>query len=263
VLRILKNINSSLNLKRKFTMKIAKILFAATMLIAPALSSAAIITFQGANSPTPDVPMTAAEARAAWEQSLFSFTVDTIDGAVGSGAAGITTNAGNIYRDTGNGSQISIGTSNSLGGAPTIYGRRNGALLINFDVLFSSPVNAVGFDVLDNDGGGMSLTLTNSVTGLESTFEFDSVAGGNRIEFFGVVFEPDVFVSALEVGGTDPGGITNWDNFSFGVGQQAVDECTQDPSLPQCVNVNVSEPTHLSLVLLGFAGLALRRRLKK
>lgn len=238
-------------------------LFAVTMLITPALSSAAIITFQGANTPTADVPMTAAEARAAWEQSLFSFTVDTIDGAVGTGATGITTDAGNTYRNTGNGSQISIGSNTSLGGAPTIFGDRSFASLINFDVLFSSPVNAVGFDVLDNDGGGMSLTLTNSVTGVESIFEFDSVAGSGRIEFFGVVFEPDVFVSALEVGGTDPGGITNWDNFSFGIGQQAVDECSQNPSLPQCVNVNVSEPTHLSLVLLGFTGLALRRRLKK
>jgi hypothetical protein len=244
-------------------MKLAKIIFAAAMIATPVVSNAAIITFQGSNTTSPEVTMTAAEARAAWEQSLFSFTVDTIDGAVGNGTDGIITTAGNTYKNTGNGSSISIGGSSSLGGAPTIFGDRDGASLINFDVDFSTPVNAVGFDVLDNDGGGMSLTLTDSVTGIETVFDFTSVDGSNLVEFFGVVFEPTVFVSALEVGGTDPGGLTNWDNFSFGIGQQAVDVCVQDPTLPQCVNVSVSEPAHLSLVLLGLAGLAFRRKARK
>ena len=207
--------------------------------------------------------MTLAEARSAWESALFSFTVDTIDGAAGNGVSGITTTAGNTYSNVGNGSTISIDSSSILGSSPSIRGSRNSAQLISFEVDFASPVNAVGFDVYDNDGGGMQLVLTNADTGVETTFDFSSSSGSDHSEFFGIVFDPTVFVSSLRVGGTDPGGITTWDNFSFGVGQQAVDICVQDPSLPQCSSIQVPEPASIGMLSVIFAGFFAGRRMKK
>ncbi|MCB4437121.1 hypothetical protein LHL20_12890 [Alteromonas sp. McT4-15] len=244
-------------------MKLAKLFITAFALIASATANASIITFQGSSVQNNGVTMTLAEARAAWEAALYSFTVDTIDGATGTGATGITTAAGNTYSNVGNGSSISISSNSVLGSAPAIGGDRNSASLISFDVDFASPVNAVGFDVYDNDGGGMQLILTNADTGVETTFDFNSSSGTGHSEFFGIVFDPTVFVSSLRVGGTDPGGITTWDNFSFGIGQQAVDICVQDPSLPQCSAIQASEPASLGVLSLLFAGLIAGRRVKK
>ncbi len=243
-------------------MKFSKFFIPAFALIASSIANASIITFQGSNVQNNGVAMTLAEARSAWEAALFSFTVDTIDGAVGDGNSGIITAAGNIYSNVGNGSSISIGSSSILGSPPSIYGRRNSASLISFNVDFASPVNAVGFDVYDNDGGGMQLVLTNADTGVETTFDFSSSSGSNHSEFFGIVFDPTVFVSSLRVGGTDPGGITTWDNFSFGVGQQAVDICVQDPTLPQCNSIQVSEPASFGMLSLLFASLIAGRKVK-
>jgi hypothetical protein len=110
-------------------------------------------------------------------------------------------------------------------------------------VLFPSAVNAVGFDVHDNDGGVMQLSLTDSTTGLVTTFDFTSVAGSNKTEFFGVIFDSTTFISSLRVSGTDPGGVTSWDNFTTGVGENAV----------------VPEPTTLAIFALGMIGLVSRR----
>ncbi|MBT3136923.1 hypothetical protein KL866_17825 [Alteromonas sp. ALT199] len=244
-------------------MKFSKFFISALVLIASSVANASIITYQGSNVQNNGITMTLAEARSAWEAALFSFTVDTIDGAVGDGNSGITTTAGNTYSNVGNGSSISIGSNSVLGSSPSIYGNRSSASLISFDVDFASPVNAVGFDVYDNDGGGMQLVLTNADTGVETTFDFNSSSGSSHSEFFGIVFDPTVFVSSLRVGGTDPGGITTWDNFSFGVGQQAVDICVQDPTLPQCSSIQVSEPASIGMLSLLFASLIAGRRVKK
>lgn len=247
-------------------MKLIKYLLVSVALSVPAVSNAAILTFQGSNVLNNGVTMTPAEARAAWTAQLFSSTVDTIDGASGTGATGIITDAGNQYMNTGNGSSISISSSSSLGGAPAIGGNRSSASLISFDVLFASPVNAVAFDVLDNDGGGMEMTLTDATTGVETLFSFNSSLGSGHFEFFGVVFEPTVFVSSLRVGGTDPGGITTWDNFSFGIGQAAVDTCIQNPNQSQCGNVGnvpVTAPSSLALFGLALTGFAFVRRQQK
>lgn len=201
----------------------------------------AALIFQGSSTLSATVTQSPAEARAAWEAQLQSFTIDTITGLTGS--APFTTSVGNVYSQTGNGSFISDGGGN-------IYGNRSGASLIQFDVDFPNPVNAVGFDVVDNDGGGMLLDLTNTFTGLVESFQFTSVAGSNRTEFFGVIFDTSTFISALRVSGTDPGGITRWDNFTTGVGQNAV-----NPSV-------VPEPSTLAIFALGLIGVALRR-LKK
>ncbi|NOQ17582.1 MAG: PEP-CTERM sorting domain-containing protein, partial [Methyloprofundus sp.] len=182
---------------------------------------------------------TPAEARAAWEAELASFGIDDLNGSFGS--TPFTSTFGNTYSLSGNGSII---TSTGSG----IQGNRNGASLIQFDVDFTAPVNAVGFDVFDNDGGGMTLALTDSISGAITTFNFNSVSGSNLTEFFGVVFDPTVFIASLLVGGTDPGGITTWDNFTTGVGQNAV--------------VQAPEPSTLAILALGVIGVA-SRRLKK
>ncbi|GAA6170754.1 hypothetical protein NBRC116592_04240 [Colwellia sp. KU-HH00111] len=173
----------------------------------------ATLLFHGSSTLSTVVTQSPAEARAAWEAELFSFGIDNLDGINASGT--FTSPFGNTYSETGNGSFITTNGSN-------IRGNRSSASLIQFDVNFQSPVNAVGFDVRDNDGGGMRLELTDSDTGAVTIFDFDSVAGSNHTEFFGVVFEPTVFISALRIGGTDPGGITYWDNFTTGVGKNAV-----------------------------------------
>lgn len=244
-------------------MKLFKVLFAVLAFASSSASQATVITYQGSSVLNNGITMSPLQARTAWQGALFSYTIDTIFGATGTGVAGITTAAGNTYKNTGNGSNISINNTSALGAVPAIGGSRNGASRISFDVFFSSPVNAVGFDVLDNDGGGMQLILTNAITGVETLFNFTSSSGSGHSEFFGVVFDPTYFVSALRVGGTDPGGITTWDNFTFGIGQQAVDSCVQNPSQPQCANVSVSEPVSVALFGLGLIGMTLRRRVKQ
>lgn len=244
-------------------MKLFKVLFAVLAFACSSASQATVITYQGSSVLNNGITMSPLQARTAWQGALFSYTIDTIFGATGTGVAGITTAAGNTYKNTGNGSNISINNTSALGAVPAIGGSRNGASRISFDVFFSSPVNAVGFDVLDNDGGGMQLILTNAITGVETLFNFTSSSGSGHSEFFGVVFDPTYFVSALRVGGTDPGGITTWDNFTFGIGQQAVDSCVQNPSQPQCANVSVSEPVSVALFGLGLIGMTLRRRVKQ
>lgn len=231
-------------------MKLLKSLALAGTLVASLSANASILTFQGSSDSSSALSLAA--ARAAWEAELFSFTIDDMSGATGVGATGITTTAGNTYQNTGNGSSINVSTTSVLGAAPAIRGLRSGAALINFDVFFQSPVNAVGFDVYDNDGGGMSLTLTNAVTGVETLFNFQSSPGSGDREFFGVVFDPTVFVSSLEVGGTDPGGVTTWDNFTFGIGQQA--QNIIDNATP------ASAPSAALLLGLALAGLSVRAR---
>jgi len=216
--------------------KLAKIsIIAASFLASNANAS---LIFQGSSTLSATVTQSPAEARAAWEAELQSFNIDELTGLTGSGP--YTSSFGNIFSETGNGSIIN-GNSNY------IYGNRNNTSLIEFDVFFPNPVNAVGFDVVDNDGGGMQLSLTNATTGDVTTFDFTSVAGSNRTEFFGVVFDSTTFISSLRVGGTDPGGITYWDNFTTGVGIGALD--------PEAV----PEPSTLAIFALGMIGLASRR----
>jgi hypothetical protein len=209
----------------------------ATILVAFVITTNAnaSLIFQGSSSLSATVTQTPAEARAAWEAQLRSFDIDDLNGIPGSSP--FTSTFGNIFSETGNGSSITASGSN-------IQGDRNGASLIQFDVLFPNPVNAVGFDVLDNDGGGMQLSLTDANTGIVTTFDFNSVSGSNRTEFFGIIFDSTTFISSLRVGGTDPGGITSWDNFTTGVGENAV---------------SVSEPSTLAILALGMIGLASRR----
>lgn len=200
---------------------------------------AAPMLFQGSDDPT--AAMTPAQARAAWQAQLQSFKNDPLTGV--SGPAPFTSPAGNTYSQTGNGSTIE-------GTGSAIRGNRSGASKIEFDVTFPSFVNAVGFDVDDNDGGGMDLLLTDAFTGVVSTFNFQSTPGSGDLEFFGVVFDTSTFISKLRVSGTDPGGITTWDNFTTGVGANVV----SNPNNP------VPIPGTLLLVGLGLAGLAMQRK---
>jgi len=219
----------------KKILKLAKVsIFAASCLIANAQAS---LIFQGASTLSATVTQTPAEARAAWEAELQSFNIDELTGI--SGNSTITSSFGNVFSETGNGSTI-------LSSSNRIRGNRNNANLIQFDVLFPNPVNAVGFDVVDNDGGGMQLSLTNAVTGNITTFDFTSVGGSNRVEFFGVVFDSTTFISSLRMGGTDPGGVTYWDNFTTGVGINAAPE-------------TVPEPSTLAIFALGIIGLVSRK----
>lgn len=199
------------------------------------------ILFQGSSVLSGTVTQSPAQARAAWEAQLQSFGIDTLAGA--SGGSPFTSTFGNTYSNSGNGSTITSNGSN-------IQGLRNGQSLIEFDVLFPNPVNAVGFDVFDNDGGGMRLELTDAISGALTIFDFTSVAGSGRTEFFGVIFEPTTFISALRVGGTDPGGVTSWDNFTTGVGENAV--------IPPSEG-EVSVPSTFALFALGIFGFAARR----
>lgn len=212
-----------------------KILAAGALLSAAVSANSAPVLFHGSSDPS--LGKTVAQARAEWEASLASFSTDTLNSA-SSSAPPFTSAAGNTYSETGNGSAISwTGTD--------ILGLRNSASLIQFNVGFQSFVNAVGFDVLDNDGGGMDLLLTDAFTGLVSTFNFTSTPGSGDTEFFGVVFDPTTFISSLRVSGTDPGGVTNWDNFATGIGANVV----VDPNNP------VSAPGTLFLTALALAAL--------
>lgn len=222
-------------------LKTLKLLAAGTLLSSAFSASAAPILFHGSTDSS--LGMTVAQARSAWEAQLASFSNDLLNGA--GGAAPFTSPTGNTYSQTGNGSTISWSGSD-------IDGYRNGAARIEFKVTFPSFVNAVGFDVYDNDGGGMDLLLTDAFTGVVSTFSFASTPGSGDNEFFGVVFDPSTFISALQVSGTDPGGVTSWDNFATGIGVNVV----VNPNNP------VPEPATMALLGLGLAGLGAMRRRK-
>jgi len=242
------NLNSLFNMEKKeLVVKFNKLLLAGATAAALMASNAhAVLLFQGSTTPTADVPMTPSEARAAWEAELASFDIDTLAGANGSGT--FTSALGNTYSETGNGSMISSTGYN-------VSGNRNNATLIEFNVEFPTWVNAVGFDVYDNDGGGMTLTLTDANTGVETVFDFTSTPGTGRTEFFGVVFDPNTYISALRVGGTDPGGITSWDDFTTGVGINAV---TPPPPIS-----NVNAPATFGLLALSMAAFGARSRRNK
>lgn len=99
----------------------------------------------------------------------------------------------------------------------------------------------------------MDLLLTDASTGVVSTFQFSSTPGTLNTEFFGVVFDSSTFISALRVSGTDPGGITTWDNFTTGIGQSVVN----DPNNP------VPAPGSLLLIALGLAAMVGHRRTRR
>jgi len=218
---------------------LSKCISTCAVILAAANVNAVPQLFQGSSDPSST--LTTAEARTAWEAALSSFIIDDLNSV--SGFAPLSSSVGNVYTETGNGSRIT-GTGSS------IKGNRSTASFIQFDVTFTNPVNAVGFDVSDNDGGGMDLLLTDANTGVVSTFNFTSTPGSGDYEFFGVVFDTSTFISSLRVSGTDPGGITYWDNFTTGVGQNAVNP------------VDVSEPGTLALFGLSLAALGFTRRKK-
>lgn len=221
--------------------KTLKLIAAGILLSGTVSASAAPVLFHGSSDPI--LGKTVAQARADWQAALASFSNDPLTGV--GGPAPFTTPAGNIYRQTGNGSSI-------FWSGTDINGNRGPAPFIQFDVTFPTFVNAVGFDVRDNDGGTMDLFLTDAFTSLVSTFSFNSTPGSGDTEFFGVVFGPTTFISSLRVSGTDPGGITDWDNFSTGVGRLVV----INPNNP------VPEPGALALLGIGLMGLAAMRRRK-
>jgi hypothetical protein len=215
---------------------------ATVLLCATAGSHAVPLIFQGSSDPTTAVPLSPAQARAAWEAELQSFGIDTLSSA-NSFNAPFVSSAGNRYEETGNGSSISWTGS-------AIRGSRNRAPFIQFDVVFPSFVNAVGFDVIDNDGGTMDLFLEDAFTGAITQFSLQSTPGSGDVEFFGVVFDPSTFITRLRVSGTDPGGITNWDNFTTGVGANVVIN-PNEPTIPV--------PGTLVLLGVGLAAAGLRQ----
>ena len=218
--------------------RLIKLLGTCAVVAAAANANAFPLLFQGSTDPT--AAFTPAEARALWEAELQSFEIDTLTGA--GGAAPFTTPIGYTYSETGNGSTISWDGNE-------VDGSRGAAQFIQFDVTFPTFVNAVGFDVEDNDGGTMDLLLTDAFTGVVTTFNFQSTPGSGDDEFFGVVFDTSTFISSLRVSGTDPGGLTDWDNFTTGVGANVV------------INPNNPVPVPGTLVLLGL-GLAMAGSLK-
>jgi len=201
-------------------------------------SANAVMIFQGSSSTTATVTNSVAQARAAWEAQLFSFDNDDLTGFTSNGIGGFTSTFGNIFTSTGNGSSISAVSGPALRGS-----RPFGVSLIEFTVEFPALVNAIGFDVFDNDGGGMVMWLTEA-DGSETRFDLQSVPGSGRTEFFGVVFEPTTLISSLRVGGTDPGGVTTWDNFTTGIGQEA----------QNIIDANAPATLLMSLCAIAFLG---------
>ena len=228
-------------------LKTLKTLAAGTLLSVAFSANAAPVLFHGSSDPT--LGKTVAQARAEWVASLASFSIDTLSSTTGGATSSpppFTSAAGNTYSQTGNGSTISLGSGQ-------INGNRQNTLRIEFDVAFQTFVNAAGFDVFDNDGGGMALLLTDAFTGQISTFNFTSTPGSGDTEFFGVVFDPTTFVSRLRVSGTDPGGSTSWDNFSTGIGRNVV----ENPNNP------VPAPGTLFLAALGMAAIWASRNARR
>lgn len=228
-------------------LKTLKTLATGTLLSIAFSANAVPVLFHGSSDPT--LGKTVAQARAEWAASLASFSNDTLTSTTGGATSSpppFTSAAGNTYSETGNGSTISLNSGR-------IQGLRNSAPRIEFDVAFQAFVNAAGFDVNDNDGGGMALLLTDAFTGLTSTFNFTSTPGSGDDEFFGVVFDTTTFVSRLRVSGTDPGGVTSWDNFSTGIGRNVV----INPNNP------VSAPGTLFLAALGMAAIWASRNARR
>lgn len=219
-----------------------KRLLSAIAISAVTLSANAALIFQGSSSPSGTVTMTPAEARAAWQAELFSFANDPLNNATVLSSGAIRTEFGNEYSEVGNGSTISISGGD-------LDGRRRGAPLIAFDVVFPTLVNAVGFDVNDNDGGGMTLELTDE-NGQVTVFDLQSTSGNNRDEFFGIVFDANTLITRLRVGGTDPGGVTTWDDFTTGIGQAA----------QQIIDANAPATLSIFMLAAAFAGFSRRKQ---
>lgn len=80
-----------------------------------------------------------------------------------------------------------------------------------FDWTFAASSDAFGFFGHENDGGTITLMF---VDGSQQILNFGS-AGGEFDNLFVGVANLSVALSGVMVRSTDPGGITNWDNFSF------------------------------------------------
>ena len=125
-----------------------------------------------------------------------------------------------------------------------------------FTIDFSAPVAAFGFFGIDIGDFNGTVTATTS-GGLSQLFDVGNstnIAGGSVL-FFGIIDPMNTFTS-VSFGNTGSGSdVFGFDDFTIGTAAQVV-----DPG-PGPGPVGVSEPSSLLLMLVGLAGLMLRRRL--